>query len=163
MGCTDGIDNRKIIKNNIDITPFYNNISIEDILKLELKYQATYMLETEFWYEMGNRSYLTRLIGLLFFQSNPKPNHSPYFIIINLSHSSSISNGLSTVKNLILTTVKDKKGLHHYSRSNTNYNEFEKGCAIDGGRSYTNVLGRGMKENIKNFVIIKDKFYEITT
>jgi hypothetical protein len=144
----------------LDVTP--TEFKEDSIGIIENKYGATYLLETEFCDSKGNWS---NNPGLLFYQQHPRIDlgHSNYFIIykstktrITLEQQIMITNGQNTIDNLILETIESNRYLiyshyrHHFHGSP---------IAIDGGRSYTRLIGDGCYVIPRyNFKIIDGKF-----
>ncbi len=159
------IENTSLV---IDVSPVYNDVSIETITQLEEKYNATYLLETQYWEFIGKNPVLSMRVGLLFFDNDPIEEHSSYFIVTDFSNFTKnfyISDGALTVNSMLLTAVRDNNvrdnDICYYSRTSTHYNTIGKNKAIDGGRSYTRVIGNIPSEDIIRCIIIKDKFYEV--
>lgn len=124
-------------------------LSDASIALIEKKYNAKYIYETELQSDGP--------VGAIFYQENPPGNYSNWFALYyNLDKVLMITSAAEIIK----TPVKAiKVGDDDWIYSHYTHHFCEKnGIAIDGGRSYTRLVGSNLKtlEEVNNFIPTKD-------
>lgn len=153
-----------IVWKKLDVTP--TAFRRDAIGIIETRYGGKYLLETEYCDKNGNWS---NNPGLLFYQPDPKTElgHSHYFIIykdpktrLTKEPQIMICDGQPTVDRLTLSCVENNSVLiyshyrHHFHGSP---------IAIDGGRSYTRLIGDGIRVAFKpSFKVVDGRLEEIS-